>query len=116
MAFTEFELARTTKLVRTWVEQRRPPEHIRPKLDLHFRIVGQSVEIFEVRPMFQGAPGETVENPVAKATYQRVTDRWKIFWHRADGRWHGYQPVPMVATVEEFLAVVDADEYAAFFG
>jgi hypothetical protein len=116
VAFSEFEQARITKLVRTFIERRRPPPHIRPQLDLDFRIERQSVEIFEVRPRWKGAPGETMEHPVAKATYQRVRDEWKVYWQRADLKWHGYQPVPLVSNIEEFLRLVDEDAYAAFFG
>lgn len=116
MAFSEFERTRVTKLVRAFIERRRPPPHIRPQLDLDFRIVRQSVEIFEVRPRWRGAPGETMEHPVAKATYQRVRDEWRVYWQRADLKWHGYQPVPVVSSIEEFLRLVDEDAYAAFFG
>ena len=47
---TEFDTKRCEKLVSKFIERRRPPAHIRAKLDLSFRISGQSVEIFEVRP------------------------------------------------------------------
>src|SRR5690606_24169917 len=105
MAFTEFETKRLGKVVGAFVEQRRPPAHIRPKLDLAFRIKGQSVEIFEVRPRWRGAPGETVEQPVAKATYVKARGVWRVFWMRADLKWHGYPPAPQVGSVEKFLAL-----------
>jgi hypothetical protein len=35
---------------------------------------------------------------------------------RADLKWHVYDPAPEAASIEEFLAVVDKDEYACFFG
>jgi len=31
-------------------------------------------------------------------------------------KWHFYEPVPDVSTLDEFLAVVKKDEYACFFG
>jgi hypothetical protein len=37
-------------------------------------------------------------------------------WQRADLKWHSYQPSPEVASVEEFLDVVQHDEYGCFFG
>jgi hypothetical protein len=45
-----------------------------------------------------------------------VHDHWKVYWQRADLKWHGYQPVPAVRTIEEFLRLVDEDPYATFFG
>jgi Protein of unknown function (DUF3024) len=53
---------------------------------------------------------------VAKATYNRKKRKWKVLWKRADMKWHGYQPDPEVGSVEEFLQVVQNDEYGCFFG
>lgn len=81
-----------------------------------FRIAQQSVEICEVRPRWQGEPGEMVEHSVAKGTFARARGRWRVYWKRADFRWHSYQAEPEVDTIERFLALVAADEYASFFG
>jgi hypothetical protein len=50
MMFSEFEIKRYEKLVAEFISKRRPPPHIRAQLDLGFRVSGQSIEIFEVRP------------------------------------------------------------------
>src|SRR5690606_6678422 len=57
MAFSELETKRVEKAVGKFVEGHRPPPHSRHELDLSYRINGQSVEIFEVRPRWRGAPG-----------------------------------------------------------
>jgi hypothetical protein len=49
MALTEFEAARVKKVVGAFIEERRPPPDIRSKVDLGYRLSGQSVEIFEIR-------------------------------------------------------------------
>ena len=116
MALTALELARVKKSVGAFIEQRRPPPHIRPKLDLGYRVKGQSVEIFEIRPAFQGAPGEKMEHPVAKATYVRTQDVWRVFWQRADLKWHSYEPAPTVVSIDDFLFLVRQDAYACFWG
>jgi hypothetical protein len=72
-------------------------------------------EIFEVRSRFS-APGETYEASVARATYVRTRDRWRVFWKRSDLKWHRYDPQPEVRTFPEFLSLVDRDPYACFFG
>ncbi len=115
MALTEFEKKKCEKLVRQFVEKRRPPAYMRNKLDLSFRVQGQSVEIFEIRPMWR-EPDKKIEEPVAKATYVKTSKIWKVYWQRADLKWHSYKPNPQVKTLEEFLEVVDRDEYACFFG
>lgn len=115
MALSEFETKRFQKAVSAFIERRRPPPHIRPKLDLAFRLTNQSVEIFEIRPVWDN-PKETIDHPVAKATYVKSRQIWKVYWMRADFRWHPYSWIPQVKTVEQFLSLVDEDKYACFFG
>jgi Protein of unknown function (DUF3024) len=116
MALSELETARVRKVVRAFVESRRPPPHLRQEVDLGFRFRGQSVEIVEVRRAYGGAPGEKTELPVAKATYVRARRRWRVFWLRQDMKWHTYKSLPEVLTIEEFVALVDEDRDSCFFG
>ena len=116
MALTQLEIARVNRSVGAFIEQRRPAPHIRPQLDLGYRIKGQSVEIFEIRPVWRGAPGEKLEHSVAKATYVRSKDRWRVFWQRADLNWHGYEPAPDVVSIDDFLFLVRQDAHACFWG
>ena len=67
LALSEFETKRCGKLVADFIERRRPPPHIRAQIDLAFRIGGQSVEIFEVRPNW-GDKTKLQEHSIAKAT------------------------------------------------
>lgn len=116
MAFDELEAKRVEKAMSAFMAKRRPPQAIRHELDLQYRVAGQSVEIFEIRPVWRGAPGEVTEQPVAKTTYVRTQRLWRVFWMRADLRWHAYPPAPTVATFDAFLLHVDRDEHACFFG
>lgn len=116
MALSELETKRLEKAVGAFIEARRPPPHIRAKLDLAYRISGQSVEIFELRPSWDGEPGEIIEHPVAKATYVKSTALWRVFWMRADLTWHAYAPTPQVGNIEKFLALVAEDKHGCFFG
>ena len=116
MAMSEFENRRAEKLLADYVARHRPPPHIRPELDLGWRRSGQSVELFEIRPRWRGAPGEMMETPAAKATWVKTRQHWRVFWMRADLKWHRYDPAPEVDTLEEFLALVEADEWGCFWG
>ena len=115
MALNDIERKRIEKVVGAFVQKRRPAPHIRPELDIGFRVACQSVEIFEIRPRWR-EPNVKTQRPVAKATFVRSQALWKIFWMRADLRWHGYAPLPVVPSIERFLAAVDKDEYACFWG
>ena len=115
MPFSEFETKRIEKIVGGFIEEKRPPAELRSQVDLAFRIEGQSVVIFEVRPRWND-PKERVEEPVAKATYVKNRKLWKVYWQRADLKWHRYDPDPEVDTLEAFIDLVEQDEYACFFG
>lgn len=103
------------KEVGAYVARRRPAPHLRGKVDLAFSLKGQSIVIFELRPKYTD-PSIVVESNIAKATYVRAHDAWKVFWQRADLKWHGYEPDAIVDSVGRFLAVVEADEYGCFWG
>jgi len=115
LALSEFELKRCRKLMDAFLEKRRPPVHIRSQLDIAYRIINQSIEIFEIRPVWND-PSRTMEQPVAKTTYVKTQHCWKIYWMRADLKWHGYEPLPQVKHLEEFLEEVNNDPFACFRG
>ena len=115
MAISEFEEKRCEKLMREYIETRRPPAHMRKEIDLSFRVKDQSVEIFEIRPLWND-PEKIIEGAIAKATYVKSKKLWKLYWQRADLKWHSYEPVPEVKTLEEFINVVEKDKYSCFYG
>ena len=115
MAFSEFESKRVEKLASQYIDTHRPPAHIRSQLDIGYRISGQSLEFFEIRPRWD-KPEEILEHDFAKATFVKKTRSWKIYWLRQDLKWHSYDPVPEVASLEEFLSTVSEDALACFRG
>ena len=116
MAFTEEEKAAHLKTIEDlfW-SKRRPPTHLRDKVRERQSIEGQSVELFLHRPAFRSL-GEWIEEPIAKITYVRKSNRWRVFWQRADLKWHRYPPKPEAKTLSECLRIIDEDANACFFG
>jgi len=98
-----------------FISRNRPPEHIRPELDLGYKIEEQSIIVFEIRPRWNN-PEEIREHPIAKTTFVKAKNYWKIFWLRADLNWHSYTPKPTVKTVEEFAKIVEEDKLHCFRG
>lgn len=115
MALSETEVKRIEKTVGQFVQKRRPPPEIRDQLDISFRISDQSFVIFEIRPRWDN-PNEKIEGPIAKATFVRSTKKWKLFWKRADNKWHGYEPFSESRSLERILDVIDKDECGCFWG
>lgn len=115
MAISEFEIKRIEKLVGQFVERKRPAGHMRNKLDISFRISGQSFEIYEIRPQWND-PTKKIEGPIAKAIYVKSEKKWKLYWMRADLKWHSYKPFPTSNSLEKVLEVIEQDSHHCFWG
>lgn len=98
-----------------YIAKVRPEPEIRNQLDLNYEIKNQSVILNEIRPLWNN-PNVILTLGYAKATFVKNKNVWKIFWKRADSKWHGYKAVPVVAELEDFLQLVDEDKYGCFKG
>lgn len=116
MPFTESEIAEHTALIeeRFW-SRRRPPLHLREKIREGQRLEGLNIELFFARPSFF-RPGEIIEEDIARIQWVRARKIWKLYWKRADLKWHRYDPHPEAATLAEALRVIDEDACCCFFG
>jgi len=98
-----------------YIEKVRPKEELRDKIDLTYKIENQSIIIYEIRPHYS-KPGQKSESFVAKVTYVKAKDHFKVFWLRADLKWHSYKPNPTVKTIRDFIQVLEEDKYGCFWG
>jgi len=103
------------EVLENFIDRKRPPEEIRHKLDLSYKIEDQSVTIFEIRPRWDNYE-EKMECFVAKATFVKNQNIWKIFWQRSDAKWHQYMLKSKVNTLEEFITLVEEDKNGCFWG
>lgn len=115
MAVGNLQVLDIIEVMEGFLERKRPPENIRPKLDIAYKIEGQSVIINEVRPRWNN-PSEIGEHGVAKATFVKAKNHWKVFWLRADLKWHAYDPKPTVKTLKAFVDLLEADVDHCFWG
>lgn len=115
MALTEKQTQEIIKAGEAFLAKRRPNVEIRDQLDLAYRIEGQSVFIYEIRPVWN-MPSEIMESDVAKTTFVKTKNHWKVFWMRADLKWHSYPPNPSVNSIKHFFDLVEKDKHACFFG
>ena len=115
MSLSEIELKRIKKAIDAFMALRRPHPTIRSQLDFGYRIVGHSVELFEIRPQWNDE-SKILHRPFAKMMYVRSKNHWKLFWQRADLKWHSYPPAPLAKSIEEALKIVSEDDHCCFFG
>lgn len=113
--FSELELARYKEILDKFMDKRRPPVHIRDKMDISYRITGQTVDIFVIREWYRD-PRKKIEEPIVRTTYVKDRDVWKIYWMRADLKWHEYPPDPESDSLEKVIKIVDEDPMGCFWG
>ena len=115
MAFDTFQFLDVIEAMVNFIEKNRPPEHIRNLLDLGYKIQGQSILVFEIRPRID-KPQEFDEYPVAKTTFVKAKNHWKVFWLRSNLKWHRFQPQSTVKTVKAFCKLIEEDKLGCFYG
>ena len=122
MSFSEFELKRIDKWAQAYLARVRPPAHIRPQLDVGYRVQQNIVEIVEIRgmPDYMAIKlglkvGEKTEQAVAQARFDAKKQTWRVYWRRANLDWAPYATA-QVARFEDFLALVEKDEHHCFWG
>ena len=115
MALNENQIYEINMNALAFLKKRRPHIEHRDKVDLAYRIENQSVIVFGIRPNLL-FPEQKMDIPIAKTTYIKTQKQWKIFWMRADLKWHGYEPDMYTDSIGDFFRVVDEDAYGCFFG
>jgi hypothetical protein len=101
--------------ISVWFEKHRPDTHIREELDWIYSFDKSTFVLNEVRPAFQN-PTQKITSPIAKAKYVKSKDVWKLYWMRADLKWHLYDPAKEVNTIFDVLNEIETDEFCCFFG
>lgn len=91
------------------------PAHIADKLRHIYEIEGHSVLVYSIAPRWDD-PSDEIKHGVAKFRYFRSRDDWRLYWLRADLKWHLYEPEDMLDDLESLVSIVDEDKYGAFFG
>ncbi len=115
MAIDALQTVEVIEAMENFIARRRPREDIRHKVDLSYKIEGQSIIIFEIRPRWD-KPEEIMESPVAKTTFVKAKNHWKVFWQRANLKWYSYEPKPVVKSLAEFTKLVEEDKHHCFWG
>lgn len=113
MALSELELEGVYRTMAAYIARRRPRPDIRNELDIGYSIENQSIIVHEDRRLYDGS---RMIEPVAKAMWVKTQRAWKVFWMRADLRWHRYEPLATARTLDKVLEEIDADPYGCCWG
>jgi hypothetical protein len=115
VALSENQLRECLSAVGAFIAKRRPPESVREKLDYRADIEGQVVTVVSIRPAYND-PNRMLDSPIARARWIGTKQKWRLFWMRADLKWHAYEPMLEAPTLAAVLQEVDRDPHGCFFG
>jgi hypothetical protein len=114
VAFSELELKRIDRTVGDLCRRCSSPEHA-DELRVVYDVEGHTVSMYEERPPWRGE-GDWTRMGIARFRFFRSRGAWQLYWMRRDLRWHLYDPDEMPTDLAALAAIVEADEYGAFFG
>ncbi len=103
------------KIVDSFIQGIRPPEHMRNQLDIGFKYERKTFEIFEIRPIYT-RENEFQEISCAKFKLDEKQKAWKLYWQRASGKWMLYEGLPAADTIHEVLEHIKKDPHGCFWG
>ncbi len=110
-----YAVALHEKTIQKFIEEKRPPAHLRDEVDLGYSFDNQVVEIFEIRERWD-KKSEKVRVPVAKTRWVKSKNLWKIYWMRGSGKWELYKPKEEVKNLAEVFRVISEDKHGCFWG
>ncbi len=115
MPLPDHQLRASLRAAGDFLQKRRPRPEIRDQLDFKIEIKNRDVLLLEVRPRFDD-PSKYLEHGVAKMKWVGTKNVWRLFWMRADMKWHSYGPKPEDQSIEALFEDVRRDQYGCFFG
>ncbi len=113
MPLSDTQRAHVSKMLDAYCD--RVPVAVRDKLQLKYRIQGNTVVLFEWRPRWDD-PNEWLEENVAKFQFVQSAGRWRLFCQLRDLKWHRYDLLPEAAAFGQLLNEVDRDPTGIFKG
>jgi len=114
MAFSELERKRIEQAIGAFCGK-HSPAHLKDKLYLTYTVKGHEIVIVERRPRWDNQ-SEWTESPVAKLKFIRTAAKWRLYWMRADMKWHEYPGRSSSNRLEDLVQEIDDDPLACFFG
>jgi hypothetical protein len=114
MALPEFTKRLVESKLSSYCEQ-RVPLHVRDRVKLAFKIRGNSVTLFEQRPVYR-EKSKWVDIPVAQFRFNLSRSLWTLYCADRNSKWHEYLPAALTRDFDMLLAEVDKDPTGIFWG
>lgn len=94
-------------------EKFKVPEHVTDKIKNVVEKLGNSYILYETRPAWDGNAKPWTKLSVAKMTFVKISDTWKLYWMRASGKWELYKEYK---SLKHVLNAIEKDKSGCFWG
>jgi Protein of unknown function (DUF3024) len=113
MDFSEADLKRIEQFVGVFCGE-LSSRHLKDKLRLMYAFKGHEVAIVERGPLWDPHT-EWTETLGAKLKFIKTVAKWRLYWMRADMKWHEYPGLPSSSYLDDLVQEIDTDPLACFF-
>jgi len=96
--------------------KKRVPLHVIDKVNLSYKIRGNTVTIFENRHPWRGDIEEWTSMAIAQLRYNEKTGEWTLCCADRNDRWHEYYDMEPTKNIDKILAEIDENPTGIFFG
>jgi len=110
-------------LIKTLVEKKldefckkKVPSYVLDKVNLSYKIRGNSVSIFENRAPWDRGMKEWTSMAIAKIKFDERTGDWTLFWTDRNDKLHKYMDIEPTKNIDKILAEIDEDPTGIFWG
>ena len=91
----------------------RVPERVAGEIKNVARKVRGGYVLIETRPRWGDKSGPWTECSVAKIIFHNPSQKWRLYWRRASGRWMFYSEYK---TFDKALEAIKKDQHHCFWG
>lgn len=110
-------------LIKTLVEKKvsefckkRVPPHVLDKVNLSYKIRGNSVTMFENRAPWRPDMKEWSSMAIAQLRYDEKTGKWMLYCRDRNEKWFEYLDMEPTREIDKILTEIDKDPTGIFWG
>ena len=103
------------KKIELFVEEIRPPKHLRNKIDISFEFENNTLIIYQENQDWKDE-SKLIPMEAVKARFIKSKSIWKIYWMRSTLKWELYNPHSEADSLEKVFEIIKEDEFGCFFG
>lgn len=96
--------------------KKKVPPHVLDKVNLSYKIRGNSVTIFENRAPWHPDMKEWTSMAIAKIKFDEKTAKWTLYCADRNNKWHEYYDIEPTKDIDKILTEIDEDPTGIFWG